>query len=674
MDRRVRVPAAPQRVVLTEVLPFEVPPFFSNRRLYNFLVAHDVRLVGQSLHWHGSADRTILLQLSILFGGELSSLAHDADGTHCVTLPVGKPTTPYKFNVAKSVDDARTLGIPHPRSQLAIVEFYEQYNALMSYHANRSTVSIRRPHRLSRITFAKDPLHAQLRKSWGFGEIEVGQGYEVFRSYFVHHQYNNIYKFFESDHMQDLERRYAHVGRLDVARCFESIYTHSIEWAVVGKHATKKLLELGNPKHRSSFAERFDVLMRRFNDNETHGILIGSEVARVFAEILLQSVDLSIEARLSRVGLKRGVDYDIARFVDDYFLYFNDPKGFPMLKDAVRAETRAVGMFLNDKKEKQHASTAISPLSIAKKRVGTELVNRLAHVSISTTGEGTARWGLPAHELVTIFKTILAETGTEPADSLNYTLGTIEKRTVEFMLDLPSIPATNRENSRVVDSLISALRLSFYIYGTSPRVNPAVKLSRILTHIIEFAEHAGLTREQRSLIYDCALDGVVGQLRKTRREEPLQVEALFLLACVSRLPQSYLLGEEDLKRAFGIKDLANGKLVFENEVGHFALAGLLNYVRNRDRYAAFKDLAQRAWVNRVKQLDPQSTERTFLLLDGIACPYLTSDAKHQLMLAGGITNAADRRLLAKARREWFVNWASLDLGRELDLKRNQEVY
>ena len=66
-----------------------------------------------------------------------------------------------------------------------------------------------------------------------------------------------------------------------------------------------------------------------FNGN-THGIVIGPEFSRIFAEILLQSIDVKVKNKLLSYkssnyihGIVEGVHYTIKRYVDDYFLFYN---------------------------------------------------------------------------------------------------------------------------------------------------------------------------------------------------------------------------------------------------------------------------------------------------------------------------------------------------------------
>ena len=91
---------------------------------------------------------------------------------------------------------------------------------------------------------------------------------------------------------------------MDVSKCFDSIYTHSLSWACKDKKFVKKNLDIS-----SSFADVFDELMQRSNYKETNGILIGPEVSRVFAEIIFQEIDSLMFSELKNNSIISGKDF-----------------------------------------------------------------------------------------------------------------------------------------------------------------------------------------------------------------------------------------------------------------------------------------------------------------------------------------------------------------------------
>lgn len=96
----------------------------------------------------------------------------------------------------------------------------------------------------------------------------------------------------------------------DVANCFGSIYTHSLEWATQGFAVAKA--NLGNraaPKHWSA---ELDAVLRKAKRNETSGLPVGPASSSIAVEIILATVDRKLADR-----------YIFLRYVDDYTAYCN---------------------------------------------------------------------------------------------------------------------------------------------------------------------------------------------------------------------------------------------------------------------------------------------------------------------------------------------------------------
>jgi hypothetical protein len=103
-----------------------------------------------------------------------------------------------------------------------------------------------------------------------------------------------------------LNNRY--VLRTDINRFYQSIYTHSIPWAVHTKpfaKANRGMAHIGN---------RLDLLTRSGQDGQTVGIPIGPDTSLVLAELLMQRCDREL---LNTIPGLRG-----HRFIDDYELGF----------------------------------------------------------------------------------------------------------------------------------------------------------------------------------------------------------------------------------------------------------------------------------------------------------------------------------------------------------------
>ena len=151
-------------------------------------------------------------------------------------------------------------------------------------------------------------------------ELDNNEIEKRYRSYFSYKKYDLAYKFFESADNLRLEQKFSHMMTLDITGCFYHIYTHTIAWAVKGKEVAKDSI------NADTFEKNFDQLMQHTNYNETNGIVVGPEISRIFAEIILQAVDLAILRQLKDKGYTLGRDYEIRRYVDDSYVYTNSRK------------------------------------------------------------------------------------------------------------------------------------------------------------------------------------------------------------------------------------------------------------------------------------------------------------------------------------------------------------
>lgn len=92
----------------------------------------------------------------------------------------------------------------------------------------------------------------------------------------------------------------------DIANCFNSVYTHSVEWAIRGFEEVKQ--EREDKKNVYHWAKKLDALISQTKRKETHGIPIGPGTSSIIIEIIL--------ARIDNILTHKG--YEFTRYVDDY--------------------------------------------------------------------------------------------------------------------------------------------------------------------------------------------------------------------------------------------------------------------------------------------------------------------------------------------------------------------
>lgn len=72
----------------------------------------------------------------------------------------------------------------------------------------------------------------------------------------------------------------------DISKCFPSIYTHAIPWALVGKTTAKQ-----NATKTNQWYNQIDHFAQNSKNGETHGLLIGPHTSNLLSEIILCKID-----------------------------------------------------------------------------------------------------------------------------------------------------------------------------------------------------------------------------------------------------------------------------------------------------------------------------------------------------------------------------------------------
>lgn len=103
--------------------------------------------------------------------------------------------------------------------------------------------------------------------------------------------------------------------QVDITNCYNSMYTHSISWAICGKEKAKTYMRTNTPeslKADYTLADCLDCFTRFQKNNETNGIIVGPFTSRIVSEIIL--------ARIDKMLSEKG--FVFKRYVDDYKFYF----------------------------------------------------------------------------------------------------------------------------------------------------------------------------------------------------------------------------------------------------------------------------------------------------------------------------------------------------------------
>lgn len=128
-----------------------------------------------------------------------------------------------------------------------------------------------------------------------------------------------------------------YVVHADISKCFPSVYSHSLPWALVGKAEAKKH---AGRIHKELWYNQIDHYTQNCKYGETHGLLIGPHSSNLLGEIILTSVDKKL--------FENG--WMFTRHIDDYTCYAESVEKAQLFLIDLNSELRKYDLSINDKK------------------------------------------------------------------------------------------------------------------------------------------------------------------------------------------------------------------------------------------------------------------------------------------------------------------------------------
>ena len=127
---------------------------------------------------------------------------------------------------------------------------------------------------------------------------------------------------------------YSCLIRTDITNCYNSVYTHAVEWALNGKEFSKQEVlgktDKNQKKKKENVGKVIDTLLRYMHYRQTNGIPQGSVLMDFIAELVLGYVDIKLT---EAIGKARINSYKIIRYRDDYRIFTkNSDDGNAILK------------------------------------------------------------------------------------------------------------------------------------------------------------------------------------------------------------------------------------------------------------------------------------------------------------------------------------------------------
>lgn len=722
--KKIKLSYSKERVLFSDVLPYECPIIFSNRYLYRFLAKY---------LWVGEEQKVDNITWNVL---KQSKRLDEKDANAFAALLFGcyekdkkieilqhRPNAlfyPYQFNIAHKTNKTRTLSIIHPYNQWQVVEFYDQYKYSILYLCSQSKFSLRKPHKIAQYFYYRDRLHRRL-SGHESDKVELFfNEYENLKTYFSYEKYSNIYKFYEDYRYQRAEKKFKHLVKFDLQSCFDSIYTHTISWATAGGADKVKVLP---GYHGSWVGDAFDNLMQSVNARETNGIVIGPEFSRIFAEIILQYIDQKVEQELLGKDLRQKSSYECYRYVDDYFLFYNDEKDRNLFMESLTKWLKEFKLQISPSKTEEFERPFITKVTIAKQRIENLLSNIFStplweevESKLNTEEEEDTEDEesdkdreildrkfniyLSANSVNAQIKAIVKECGIEYRDIANYLLEKTSQRLDAFLNryeigfkkyeHLMSKEEANKDEveihaqrvqRKLTSYLVSLIDVAFFVFNSNRQINTTLKLLKIMNSIIIYGKRHGdfkvnpevrFQTISKDIIFKKIQDEIALVLATTDSHRNTLHESLYLLILAKELGYSYLLAPEVIKSFIGKSEL---------QYNLFACIILLYYYANHKCYDAQKALLKDEILKKYRLVAEserkRNSELTILTADMMTCPFVDNAYKQSLLTLIGITEMKDQQMImrfAKKQKYIFTRWTMFNLNKELQAKISQEVY
>jgi hypothetical protein len=584
-------------------------------------------------------------------------------------------TVPYRYRIRLTNIASRQLSLAHPSAQHRSSTFYRDYGHLIPYFCRHREVSLRRPVKVGSTFFYLNP--GAERKRYKGAAIDMLLHDKTVRnpgSYFAYEGYERFYKFFNSEEFVNLEKTFSMMRLTDVSKCFSSIYSHTLAWAVKdvqhGKEATTAV----------SFANEFDALMQFSNYNETNGIPVGAETSRIFAEIILQSVEAAVLRKVAAQAA-HGADFAMRRYIDDYIIFANKPDVLDLVQRSLADALLLFNLHLNEAK----THTIKRPLQTRRSQIisgATPAVHKFRETVQSLDSDSQVCFPKKVRDPKSLVRTFVndikvactnGEAGYE--DVSPFIVGSISSTIEAFIASYSSAPSAVRRNAelyaRAFDALLSSLYYFFVVHATVTSSYQVAKSTILAVRFFKdsLPDAADYINERVRLLVQDVIDNP--SLLSVAMTECVPIEMLNIVLASTELPLEYR------TNVFGI----SRRVLSDENIDYFSIVSLLFYFGSLDR-----DFTNGIEEKLRKQFLPKATpvrvsQDAHLLLDLIACPYLSKVFRRECAetLLKGLNLSVSRLYSNLFVKEielypWFIDWRQIDLLNHLRKKELRPVY
>lgn len=631
------------RALLTECHPFELPFELGSRWLYDWFEQRALNMNNLGIRVQLGSRRDILLAVLLGAEGKLPNFASAENPRRAQFLAKTLSITwraPASFLVRRDRIRKRSLDLLALGSQVSIAFIYANHKDAILYFGSRSRSSLRYPFRVN--SHGKS-LHSRFKNRETSPEAIVetsNRQLGTYNSFFVYDKYAFGGQFYDSKRWHALEAHWRYLRRIDISNCFKSIYTHSFAWSTGSDaHSKAHLSSQGLEFDALDLGRAFDKVMQSSNWGETHGICVGPEASRIFAEIIFQKIDLEIGEKLRVAGL-RSKDFEILRYVDDYFIYSLDSRHQSLISDAIEATISEYGFSINPIKTRDFVTPFTT--SISTKKANLKMFLRQA---LPAEGE------LPrfeSREVSVHLKSTLIDADNDAA-AVGSSLTQVERHLKKFLRKRAARCNSLSEAKELSSYAWSFIHSMLYQYLSHPSVTSAMKVVRTLRfYWLSSDFYSNLSSDDRRVEryrteerLHFALSRAISRLIEVTGSE-VEMSHFLSLACACNitLSASDTLAQNILaKIRLGVSEMRSSK---SNQAYIFLLLSSIKYflkerrvsVEIREEFLKHAQIcADRlfsdAFIPGVK-IKRHASQEVFLLAV-LECPFFSKDEKYRIL-------------------------------------------
>lgn len=617
------------RVLLTDVLPYEVPFILTNEGFYNV-----------------SKRPPKLIDCHIL---------------NSIIFKNNSETRPLSYKITKDSSSERTLFLPHPAIQIKVCNLYKDYNQLITHLCNRSSFSLRYPSKIAHSYYTKsEPSNSDPSEKLKDEGVTIDGDLEpIYAStFFEYKDVSFLYKFYDSYQFHRIEKKFDKLFKFDIAKCFSSITTFQLSKSI------RDIESYINSKNHHSFENVFERLMNDANLGDSHGIIVGPEFSRIFSEILLQSIDCEIKNKLKeQSSIFENSDYVIKRYVDDYFLFYNDESVRNLVYKTTIEELESYKLYCNESKNQYFDVPFITGVTIAKqqyKNLINNLFDKFGYIDEEKTTMGIRtpmnRYYQISNQLITDIKCIVFNNKISYSSITGYYFTLARIKISEIEEHISDIMSNEEQCNKLTNFLLIIIELSFFVHSMDFRVRSTYLISQIVIIINKTASFLGKNNSEliKKKIYDESYLSIKTSIKKNTMRD---IESLNLLIAIRDIDISYQLSKDVLEKIINLDN--------SEKTNYFSLMTSLFYVQEKKTYASTRTKIVNCIIDKFSNnyfTVKNDSELAHILFDSLSCPYLTKKMKlriaEQALSRLYKLNGEEIESIVDqiSEQNWFIDW------------------